>query len=380
MEHDVFVSYSRKDTKIVNLFVSRLREAGYNVWIDKEGIYSGVQFRAKIVQAINQSSLVLFFSSANSNASEWTFREIIYSSSIHKTIIIVRLDNTRYNPRIALDLVESSYTEYNPEFPDWAISELIASIAALLKECETTADFIDFETDTDDQTDTTPQEPAAPCGAHFGKKDNVQSIEHNEVAAEHGHTESQFKMGTSYFFGRGVKQDYREAARWYRQAAERGHKIAQSNLGACYEKGQGVQQDYKEAVKWYQKAAEQGYAIAQYNLGICFMNGRGIEQDFEKAVRWFRDAALQSHAPAQCYLGVCYYHGKGVERNRKEALKWFRKAGSQGNAYAQYYLGVCYENGHEVEQNYNEALKWYRRAAKKGELNAIEAIERLSMR
>ena len=52
MEHDIFISYSRKDTAIVDQFVDRLSEAGYRVWIDRDGIYSGDQFKAKIVRAI----------------------------------------------------------------------------------------------------------------------------------------------------------------------------------------------------------------------------------------------------------------------------------------------------------------------------------------
>ncbi len=50
-----------------------------------------------------------------------------------------------------------------------------------------------------------------------------------------------------------MKQDYKEAFKWYRKAAEQGNDEAQSNLGLCYENGQGVKQDFSEAVKWYKK-------------------------------------------------------------------------------------------------------------------------------
>ena len=51
-KYDVFISYSRKDTTIVDQFVKRLTEAGYRVWIDRDGIYSGDQFATNIVEAI----------------------------------------------------------------------------------------------------------------------------------------------------------------------------------------------------------------------------------------------------------------------------------------------------------------------------------------
>ena len=53
--------------------------------------------------------------------------------------------------------------------------------------------------------------------------------------------------------------DFRETL----QAAERGDAHAQALLGEMYEKGRGVRQDYAEAVKWFRQAAEQGHAVAQ---------------------------------------------------------------------------------------------------------------------
>ncbi|WP_295388321.1 tetratricopeptide repeat protein, partial [Thiolapillus sp.] len=72
-----------------------------------------------------------------------------------------------------------------------------------------------------------------------------------------------------------------------------------SCLGVMYAEGQGVRQDLKEAVKWYRRAAEQGYALAQYNLGVIYNNGQGVQQDKKEAVKWFRKAAEQGYASAQ---------------------------------------------------------------------------------
>ena len=69
-----------------------------------------------------------------------------------------------------------------------------------------------------------------------------------------------------------------------RKAAEQGDAAAQSNLGCCYSDGRGVEQDYEEAAKWFRKAAEQGDATAQSYLGYCYENGKGVEQNYEDAV------------------------------------------------------------------------------------------------
>ena len=80
---------------------------------------------------------------------------------------------------------------------------------------------------------------------------------------------------------------YEEAFKWYRLAAEQGDAVAQSNLGTCYFGGEGVEQDYGEAVKWFKKAAEQEQANAQYNLGLCYEKGFGVEQDYKEAVKFY---------------------------------------------------------------------------------------------
>ena len=56
----------------------------------------------------------------------------------------------------------------------------------------------------------------------------------------------------------GVRQDYQEAAKWYRKAAEQGVPNAMAGLARLLLNGFGVAQDYAEAVKWYRMAAELG--------------------------------------------------------------------------------------------------------------------------
>ncbi len=52
--------------------------------------------------------------------------------------------------------------------------------------------------------------------------------------------------------------DYATAYQELRPLAERGNARAQNSLGLMYRYGRGVRQDYGEAAKWYRKAAERG--------------------------------------------------------------------------------------------------------------------------
>ena len=105
--------------------------------------------------------------------------------------------------------------------------------------------------------------------------------------AAQGNAKAQFELGLMYSKGKGVTQDYKEAARWYRLAAKQGLAIAQNFLGSMYSDGQGVTQDYKEAAKWYRLSAAQGNGFSQFNLGVMYANGQGVIQDDVYAHMWF---------------------------------------------------------------------------------------------
>ena len=108
-----------------------------------------------------------------------------------------------------------------------------------------------------------------------------------------------FERRLAYDNGKGVPQDYAQAAAWYRKAAEQGHADAQFNLGTMYESGQGVPQDIAQAVDWYRKAAEQDYPRAQLNLGLMYVRGQSVQPDIVQAYKWFHLAALSGDKLAE---------------------------------------------------------------------------------
>ena len=119
------------------------------------------------------------------------------------------------------------------------------------------------------------------------------------MAAEQGLAEAQLQLGSLYYKGQGVAQDFGQALYWFIQAAEHGNAEAQTNLGYIYDKAMaGVAQDYKKAVAWYRKAAEQGYANAQFDLGMMYYEGLGVLQDYIEAHKWLNLAASNGHPDA----------------------------------------------------------------------------------
>jgi len=181
--------------------------------------------------------------------------------------------------------------------------------------------------------------------------------QHSQRAAERGNAIAQYNLGVAYDHGRGVSQDFWQAAHWYREAAEQDYSPAQNNLGVLYENGQGVPQDFEQAAHWYRKAAEQGLAAAQYTLGLMCESGQGVPQDFEQAAHWYRKAAERRFSSAPSSLGARYYE--------------------EGLAPAQTKLCVLYGEGLGVPQDFDQALHWCRKAAEQGYFVAIAAVKRL---
>ena len=155
-------------------------------------------------------------------------------------------------------------------------------------------------------------------------------LDGTRAKAGRGDAEAQKEMGSIYARGQVVKQNYAEAARWYRSAADQGHAGAQAALGELYEAGQGVPADDAAAAEWYRRAADQGHVVGQYSLAVLYVLGRGVPRDVAEAVKWYRRAAEQGNALAQYNLGMRYKDGDGIPQDLIEAYAWLSRAGAQG--------------------------------------------------
>ena len=97
--------------------------------------------------------------------------------------------------------------------------------------------------------------------------------------------------GTAAF----AREDYVTAARILGPLAERGNAVAQFYLAFMYANGRGVPQNYVEAAMWGCRSAEQGHAGAQYMVGLMYDKGQGVPVNWVEAHKWLNLAA--SHAP-----------------------------------------------------------------------------------
>ena len=122
-------------------------------------------------------------------------------------------------------------------------------------------------------------------------------LDDQESKAENGSPEAQYGLALHYY-SEDDSQSMEEAVKWLHKAAEQGHADAQYVLGTCYCSGKGVPVDRTEAIRWWMKAAEQGDAMAQYMLGDAFAHGEGVPENYVEAIEWYEKAAEQGDEQA----------------------------------------------------------------------------------
>ena len=130
------------------------------------------------------------------------------------------------------------------------------------------------------------------------KKDSIEV--HTLLAkAKQGNSEAQNTLGTYFYLGKKVKQNYEVELKWLSKEAKKKHVKAIANMGLCYQKGRGIAQDSLMAVKLYKESVKAG-------------NAQLVKQREEKEEKNKSDFDIN-------LLADLYYHGC-VAKVRKVAL------------------------------------------------------------
>ena len=154
----------------------------------------------------------------------------------------------------------------------------------------------------------------------------------------------------------------------YEICAEQNDPTAALNLGTLYYNGHGVPQDFKKAAELYEIAAAVGELRAICNLGYCYYYGRHQKVDYEKALYYFQTGALLHNDPNCLYkVGDMYDAGLGVEQNKNYAVQLYFRAIQACNdgenddfcrADILLRLGKCFLKDEILEVNPERALNY----------------------
>lgn len=193
-------------------------------------------------------------------------------------------------------------------------------------------------------------------------------------AANAGKVEAQMRVATAYSRGLSVRQDQREAVRWWTRAAEQNEVEAMFLLGLVSEGATGLPPNGADAMKWYGKAAAKGHIHAINGLALIHLEGKLTEKSVEKAVGYFKQAAELGDPGALTQVATALWEGEGIAPNRKEARQLYRKAAGMGWGPACQNLGlICLQD----DALPVDARAWFEKGASSGDLECTYNLAKM---
>ncbi|MGB7873513.1 MAG: toll/interleukin-1 receptor domain-containing protein [Anaerolineales bacterium] len=124
----VFISYSRRDADIVESIVTQLEAEGIQVWLDREAIKPGQQWRKQIVEAIDTAEAFILNLSPNSGASDNVLKELnLAEEALEPFILPVMLSDMKIPAEMRYQLAGTQFVAYYLDSKR-GVQDLIAEI------------------------------------------------------------------------------------------------------------------------------------------------------------------------------------------------------------------------------------------------------------
>lgn len=103
-KYDVFISYSRKDTNVVDEICKCFDNNNISYFIDRQDIGGGLEFPKALAEAILESKVFLFIASSNSYESKFTQSEVVFAFNRKQKsdIIPYIIDKSSFPPELEL--------------------------------------------------------------------------------------------------------------------------------------------------------------------------------------------------------------------------------------------------------------------------------------
>lgn len=203
----------------------------------------------------------------------------------------------------------------------------------------------------------------------------TEGLQWLDKAAQLGHADAAFELGSLYEAGLGVPKDYDRAKTYYDLAVAKGHRNAHFNLALLLNNGQVPFSDLQQSRELMQVIAQQGDMEAQYVLATLLESSlHTVEAQPAQSVLWLQRAANKGHGKAQLMLGMHYLKGRHLARNPAIAHDLLSRSANQGISGAQFNLALMYERGDGIAADTAKALRWYESAAALGNANAQQNL------
>ena len=410
MKYDIFISYSRKDTEIIDRIEQELALYGISCFIDRSGINPGEDYAEVISKALFESELMLFVWSENSNQSKETANEVALAIDFEKQVVPFKIGKFQADYKLAYRLVRFNRIDaltYNEQ----KIVELGEKLArqlgktkvaaapvqqqAAVVEQDNQGEFRDPEMDADLQSgiqllnDYKLSEafdvlyPLAlieyrnaldiicfftqPKFSGRMQHLNEKQIEKLRNDAENG------ILFAKYFYGTYL-HNTEEALRHIEEAAEEGYVPAIFQLSKFYDLGHFVELDYNKAMDLMVQAMNAGFITARHEYIRYQANGLTLTKNTEKSiVQWEEMAdkgdALAAYRLAEKYTDASWWNPEKARYYIDISLK---------NGYKEAYLLLSILEGCDKFGNIIDEEKCVNALIKGAEFNEVGCISCLA--
>jgi hypothetical protein len=115
-QHDVFLSYSRKDTDVMRRLLRDLRSQGLQVWVDETGLEPGTPaWETAIGNAIENARSMVVILSPGAKESIWVGRELSYAET-HNVRIFPVMARGDERSAIPIRLTSAQYVDVRQDY------------------------------------------------------------------------------------------------------------------------------------------------------------------------------------------------------------------------------------------------------------------------
>jgi predicted aminopeptidase len=124
----VFISYSRRDSETIESIVTQLEAEGIDVWLDREDIKPGQQWRKQIVEAIDTAEAFVLNLSPDSGASVNVLKELdLAEEALEPFILPIMLKDMKIPDTMRYQLAGTQFIAYYMDSKR-GVQDLIAEI------------------------------------------------------------------------------------------------------------------------------------------------------------------------------------------------------------------------------------------------------------
>lgn len=141
--HDVFISYSSKNTKIAEAIRDSLMEKGLNCWFAPRNISVSEDYIHQITKGIKSSKIILLVFSKPSKSSKHVKSEIDVAEEYGKRFFVVKIDDVKYTGEVGRKIKTKQVLKAYPD-PESKMDSIVETALDLCSREEEPAVIVDL--------------------------------------------------------------------------------------------------------------------------------------------------------------------------------------------------------------------------------------------